>query len=287
MSAKSRWTCEQLQRNVFSIDIPLKRNGEWEAWVFIASDIHLDSKHCNRKLLQKHLELAQERSAPIIFTGDNFDAMQSRGDKRHQNSDLIPEMLKGSYADALVESCADWLKPFARSIAIIGDGNHESSFRQKLEVDLNQRLIGYLNILVGSKIKFGNYAGWVLFNFRGKERNQRRKVLHYHHGSGYTSQAAYKRASAMWPDSDICTYGHDHKSAIFYEDRDRISTHGVQFQDQQMHLKLGTYKNAYADGSSGYEVERGHGVRGLGGYFLKFTWDRPSQRVIMEPFKAQ
>lgn len=282
----SHWACEQLQSNVFRINIPLRRHKDWEFWVFLASDIHLDSKHCNRKLLKKHLELAQERGAPIIFTGDNFDAMQSRGDKRHEKSDLLPEMIKGTYHDSLIEVCSNWLKPFARSIAIMGDGNHETNVRKSLEIDLNQRLIGYLNILTGSKIHFGNYAGWIFYCFKdGTQLHS--KAHHYHHGSGYTSNAAKKVASALWPDANILTFGHDHKAGIHYEDRERVSIGGKQYQDSQLQIKLGTYKDAWGDGARGYEVERAHGAKSLGGYFLRFVWDRGSEEVLVEAIRAQ
>ena len=54
--------------------------------LMVISDVHWDSKDCDRKLLKKHLNSALEQDAAIIIIGDFFDLMEGRNDMRRSNT---------------------------------------------------------------------------------------------------------------------------------------------------------------------------------------------------------
>ena len=43
---------------------------KWSAYWLIISDLHFDANGCNRPLLKKHLDQAQERDAPVFIFGE-------------------------------------------------------------------------------------------------------------------------------------------------------------------------------------------------------------------------
>ena len=48
----------------------------------LMSDIHIDSRKCDRALLKKHLDQAKAEGAGVFIFGDLFDAMQGKYDPR-------------------------------------------------------------------------------------------------------------------------------------------------------------------------------------------------------------
>ena len=283
-----KWSCEQLQRSVFQLNVPFTRNSKWSFELLCISDLHLDSVHCNRKLLEKHLKEAVQRGA-IIAIGDVMDAMQGRDDRRSCKSQLMAKYNVPNMWDALVVDCADWLSPFAQNFALMSRGNHEGAVLKYHETDLIDRLIGRLNTLRKSNIQYGNYAGWVriVFKENGVNSGARFVNLNYHHGTGYSKASAAIRRGGMLPDSDICIFGDKHVRWQEWVGRDRLTNYGQQYQDRQLHLAMPSYKNEYADGSTGHVVERGYRPGVMGGWWIRFFWDRAEQRVLFETREAQ
>jgi len=67
---KKKWNAKELQ----------------EHYIFLCSDLHLDSPAHDRKLLVRELDRALELDADIIIGGDVFDALLPGDRKRHTPS---------------------------------------------------------------------------------------------------------------------------------------------------------------------------------------------------------
>jgi hypothetical protein len=57
--------------------------------------------------------------------------------------------------------------------------------------------------------------------------------------------------------------------------------------DTQTHIKMATYKEEYGDGYGGWHVETGKPPKPLGGWWLRFYWDRSEERVQYEVIRAK
>ena len=71
--------------------------------LLLMSDIHYDSKYCDRKLLKRDLDNANKENALILIAGDFFDAMQGKKDLRGSYDELRPEYKTDKYFDVIVD----------------------------------------------------------------------------------------------------------------------------------------------------------------------------------------
>lgn len=252
--------------------------------LLLLSDLHWDNPHCDRALLKKHLDTALERKATIMIFGDLFCAMQGKYDPRGSKASIRKEHNVPNYLDALVDTAIDWFKPYAQNIALITPGNHETSILRRLETDLTERLAN------GLGVARGDYSGWVLMNFyRNKVAVQ--KILSYHHGYGgggpVTKDVIQASRKAVYlPDADIVVSGHTHDRWIFPIQRVRISRYGKQTLEEQLHLKLGTYKDEYTAGN-GWAIERGMPPKATGGMWLKCSMSRDADTSTLINVSAE
>ncbi len=69
------------------------------------------------------------------------------------------------------------------------------------------------------------------------------------------------------PDADIVVSGHTHDRWIFPIEREHITARGKRVLAEQLHLKLGNYKDEFTPGL-GWSVESGHGPKSTGGVWL-------------------
>lgn len=264
------WKIEEVQRNVHLVRFP--RGKEW--WVLLLSDVHWDHVHCDRELLQRHMDQAKERKALVTCAGDFFCAMEGKWDKRAQKSELRPEFQVDEYLDALVDHATEWLTPYKDNLAVFGDGNHESSILKRHESSLLERLCARLRDR-GSKVKHGGYCGWVRFFFTEPNGRAPEAVsLFYHHGAGQDPAVTkgmieHERMAAWLRDADIVHTGHIHQ-------HNYTRTVGVslnqshQIVQKPIHwLRSGSYKDEYKAG--GYHIERNRGPRPMGGWWIKFS----------------
>jgi len=148
--------------HVIHLDVP---DTDWEQWVLLTADRHFDSKHCNRKLMKRHMDLAVQRDALVIDAGDFFDAMQGFYDPRKNYDELRPEYVATNYLDAIVTDAGKWFEPYADRFAVIAMGNHETNLERRMGTNLVQRLVQELNRR-GGQCMAGEYSGYVLFRFR-------------------------------------------------------------------------------------------------------------------------
>jgi hypothetical protein len=291
------WSIKKLQRNVVEITIDLSRNKDWEQWVLLRSDVHHDNPKCDQELEKHHLQEAIDYDAPIIDNGDLFCAMQGKWDKRADKNALREEHRGGNYFDLLVETAAEFYKPFGAQFAVLGKGNHETAVTKAHETDLTDRLASRMRAH-GSKVESSGYGGFVLFRFN--DSNQKHlgksakdsKVLYHYHGSGgggpVTRGVIQTNRMAVWsPDADIVLSGHTHDEWAVTIPRMRISSHGVVFHDEQLHIRPPGYKDAWADSDHGFETEKMLGPKSLGAAWLQFTWCSRRGRVMVDTKRAK
>ena len=241
-----------------------------EQTYLLLSDLHIDNPKCDRGLLKKHLEQAKNIGAPVFIFGDLFCAMQGKYDKRGNKQALRPEHQVVNYFDALVDTTADFFRPYQELIAFISPGNHETAILKNHETDLTARLAAQLGCAVGT------YQGWIRFQFRRETNNTRYAfLLSYHHGYGgggpVTRDVIQTARKAVYlPDADIVVSGHTHDRWIVPVPRVRLKNNGTQVVDEQLHIKLGTYKDEYTQGY-GWAVEKGFPPKSLGGVWMTLT----------------
>jgi hypothetical protein len=242
-----------------------------ECKFFVSSDWHWDNVKCNRELLKKHLDKAIEIGAFIIVTGDMLCLMQGKYDKRSSKSAVRPEHMVSNYLDAVINDCAEFLRPYAKNILLISEGNHETSVSDRHETRVLERLVERVNTLENTNIQLGTYTGYYQLCFENKN-TRRTLTVGYSHGNwgGVITKGTLSvmRYSAIMPDCELMFSGHTHDGWIMAQPRLRISSNRKKVEVvNQMHVKTGTYKEEFADGK-GWAVERIAVPKYLGGCFV-------------------
>lgn len=251
--------------------------------LLLISDVHIDAKDCDRKLLIGHLEEAKARGAGVLIFGDLFDCMGGKYDKRTTKSDLLPEYQVNNYFDAIVKDAAKILKPYAENILMIGDGNHELSVRERHETDLIQNLIDQLR----PEILHGKYSGFIRVFFERCEKRRGSFTIYYNHGSGGNSPASRgvlqsgRRQESR--EADIYVSGHNHNSWDMPRPKLVLNAECVLELTEPEHLNLGTYKNDLLSG--GFADIKEFPPPALGGYWLKFF--QKNDRTYFETVRAK
>lgn len=69
--------------------------------------------------------------------------------------------------------------------------------------------------------------------------------------------------------------------------RQRISSKGVVYHDEQLHIRPPGYKDAWGDGHGGWEVEKMLGPKALGSHWLTFKWDSNKKVIYYETRRAK
>ena len=280
MNAKNNFKVIKKSEGVFFVDMECKSPAtNQEFWCLLRSDAHHDNPHSDNRMEKRHLDEALEKKAFIIDNGDAFCAMQGKGDPRASKNDIKEEHTKGSYLDSLVSTYADFLEPYAQNIAIMGKGNHELSVYKHRETDLTERLVSLLNGRTGSHIKSGQIANWIGFRVRNESKGKRSKILaktlwlYLFHGSGGGGPVTKgvigaNRMGVVLPDANLVATGHTHDHWFLPNARARITADGTEYIDEQLHIKIPTYKNEYGVHDSGFHMEKGRPPNRLARYGL-------------------
>lgn len=264
--------------NVLTVRVNVDATEDFEQWVLLTTDVHLDNPKCDQALHRKHLLQAVERNAGIIDAGDLFCAMQGKYDKRSNKSDIRPEHQGGDYLDALVRTASEHLSIAANNLWVIGRGNHESSIKNKHETDLTERLVALIRAKhPGSPVTAGGYTGWVRFLFNMNKTRRRSMRLWYCHGWGgggpvtiNTIQAA-NRMPMMVEGADIIFTGHVHERWCAEKMFVRLNEAGRVEHGTRLIVQGSTYKEDYQDGKGGWHVETGKPPKPIGAWWLRFT----------------
>ena len=245
---------------------------EGEFRMFVTSDVHFDSVHCDRVQFFKDLDTAIRMDADIFINGDLFDAMQGRFDPRRDMSHLRPEYRREDYYDYIVKDTANQLEPYASRIILMTRGNHELSVLKNANTDVIARLAERLNEKQEHQIATGGYGGAIMIGYD----DDYICPIKYFHGSGGEAPVTRgaiqtNRQAVFLPDYQVVLNGHSHNSYWIPISRERVTKDGHHYYDLQHHVRTPGYNMAYGDGSGGWEVTRGGVPKPVGGAMLFFS----------------
>lgn len=243
-------------RNVISLYLEDSATADYRRKLLLMSDIHYDSKYCDRKLLKRDLDRAITDDGYVFIAGDFFDAMQGKKDMRGSYDELRPEYRTDKYFDVIVDDAYEFLKPYQKQLIMFGYGNHETSVIRHQQTDLLSRLTGALNSGQDHKVQTGGYGGWVRLMFHSGKTPRGSLTYWYHHGKGASAIVTDgimddKRTAAVIPDADICHYGHNHKEYVHTVARVRLSGKGLPERADQLHVRTPGYKSAHLQDDDG------------------------------------
>ncbi len=254
---------------------------DWEQWVLLLSDNHHDSPYCDRKLEKKHLDLALERDALILFGGDVFDAMGGRYDPRRSAEGVRPEDNQSDYLDQIVKHAAEDYGPYAKNIVMVGMGNHEAGILQHNNTNLTSSLVHDLNSDYKGRVIPASMEGWVLFRFKIRKTIRRTIYLYWHHGADGASPVtrgmiSTARQAVYLPDANIVWNGHNHQDYYTGTSRRRCNHNGVTTFDVQHFIRTPGYKDELgkpAHMAPGYAERKQFAPTPRGCAWLRFTND--------------
>ena len=281
-----------------------EKSPEWEQWGLLTADRHIDNPATDLDLQREHLLQAQERDAFVLDFGDLFDAMQGKSDRRSSKRDLHArfaaqgvdpedEDASRSYLNALVDYAGQFFAPFVDNIALIGQGNHESSVDNKLEYDLQDGLIHELNRIGAHKVIRGGYRGWIRFMFQdangGLRMSKRGYYTHGYGGGGPVTKGVIQasRKAVYLANADYVFGGHIHEQWIFPIQRVRLTESGKEVCDKQYHVQLPTYKEEFLNKSGGFHHEKGGPPKPLGAWWIRFYWSKRDQTIKAQFIEAE
>ena len=239
-------------QEVHTIDLGINLKGAKQSFLLM-SDIHLDSKKCDRNLFKKHLDYAKNKGSGILIFGDLMDLMQGKNDKRGSKSSIRKEYLLAPYFDAVVQDATEFLLPYADNIKLITYGNHETAIIRHNETDALNSLIFNLNTKkkpTDSRIFKGAYNGYVRIRsqYSTDKGRSHEKYIKYHHGAGGNAPVtggaiSQSRAAGMWPDADIVVMGHIHQYNMRVITTEKIGRDYKIKRHDQYHLRTSSYKH--------------------------------------------
>jgi predicted phosphodiesterase len=249
-----------------------------EQTLLLISDVHYDSKSCERELLKQSLDKALEKNAIILFNGDFFDMMQSRNDKRSMKGSLRKEYLGDNYFDLVIEDAYEFLKPYAKNILVMADGNHETAITKNYETNPLERLCYMLRKEGGSNTQHTGYQGWLVISFN-HQGNNAAYYIKMHHGSGGNARVTkgiieHNRMGTYVEGADLIWLGHTHTQYCVHSTIERITSSNVYNVDlhKVYHIRTGCWKQEYKEG--GWAVEKGFGPSEIGGYWVEIIMKR-------------
>mgnify|MGYP001110069914 CR=1 FL=1 len=210
-----------------TLEIPSKSTQRLS--VMLTSDVHFDSVICDLELFTKHLQLAEEKQAPVLIAGDLLDAMQGKWDPRRQPEKLKEQYKVSAYYDAIVMDIARYLAKFDIPIYILALGNHETGVLRHSNTDLLGNVAYQLRVEHGKKAVAMGYWGYLRFQFRyNKGSHNASKTLYWYHGvsngAPVTKGMIQANRQAVWiHDADFVLNGHNHKSYTTPQPIERIN----------------------------------------------------------------
>ena len=137
--------------------------------ILLVSDVHFDSRDCNRELLKKHFDEIKKQNGLIFCFGDWFDVMGCHKDPRSKGQDVRPEYLKQdkAYLDLIIQDSFEFLKDYP--IAFMSYGNHETAIIKHRDTDILNTLI-FLLRNSGKQVYKGGYSGYISFKCKSHEQ---------------------------------------------------------------------------------------------------------------------
>ena len=295
-SPGSLWTVEKLSRNVHRVTMLCDTAHQFEWHGLLSSDRHHDNAHTDQDMERRHLDEIVRRKGGVIDCGDLHCSMQGKWDPRADRSALRPEYQAGDYLDALVREAVKFYTPYADRFVVIGRGNHETAIHKRHETDLTERLCaGLSNGPV--PVYSGGYGGYVLFRCITKKGGSYSFKIRYFHGSGGGAMMTHgvldtRRHASIYPDADMVITGHSHHHWVVPIARERLRQFAGKSEvtiDEQLHVRIGTYKNEHGDGFGGWAIEKGLPPKGLGAVWMRLhiAGKQGDYRLAAEVTRAQ
>jgi predicted phosphodiesterase len=250
----------------------------------LISDVHFDSKKCNRAALKRTMDEAMEREAGILIFGDWLDVMGHKYDPRSGKSDIRAEYATSNYFENVVDDSVAFLLPYASNLLLISQGNHELAVRKRHEIDLLSIMAYKLKAEAGWSGMIGGYEGWIQFRQRRNQHAAITRTMFFTHGTGGNSPvtrgtiATNRRQVNI--DADIFVSGHIHTQWSMPINRRVLNDKGNEELREVLHLQLGTYKESHLD-RNGWEAMKGFAAPNIGGYWLKFGFGKGDQSEIL------
>jgi hypothetical protein len=246
------------------------------ATLLFLGDLHLDNPKADRAALKRILDEAVAREAAVLLLGDVFDAMQGSGDRRGTKKDLMAKYTgRDDYLTALVEDVSEFLRPYARNIWVVLQGNHESSVARHYGVHLEQLLAYELN-KAGGSVTVPGYQTYAQVGLKFGENQTGAGTIpfwiaHGHGGGGEVTKGVIQaqRRAVTYPDARFVVSGHIHSSYFVAHEQHRLSQNGQPYNTEQEHYVVGAWKNEHQP-QQGWWVEKGRGPRMPSGWWATF-----------------
>jgi hypothetical protein len=264
-----RWSVEHHGRNVHAVKIARPNCRDFSQWILLIADNHIDSTAARNDILTRLLAEAVQRDAVVIGVGDQLDLMQGVADKRGSKAALRSTLLSDNYFDRVIDQAADLLAPYASHIAVLADGNHETSWRRFHESCPTTNLVRAIKDRAHSPVGAGGYGGWIVFQIKLGNLNMTYRVR-YQHGTGggnspMTMGMLDARRMYSWIEgADSIIISHNHASNVAGIAREYLSTQNGIYKVETRYadfIRVGTTKAAWEKsmGAAGWEVEKGFG----------------------------
>jgi len=260
-----------------SFDTEIRQPYYYQPFLLL-SDVHYDSPYNQTKLLKKHLDQAKQSGAIIFIFGDWFDIMGTHGDPRSKANEISSRYLSRdfSYLDMVIEDSADFLRPYAKNIALIGDGNHETKIKQKHDTDPLKRLINLLEE-ENPAIQHAGYSGFLELNEilqTGNSSVNSLSTIHFHHGFGGSAPRSKGTLNVdleamQYPGVDFLVRGHIHQKWLMESSVQITVTKAGSIKKRGVtYIQLSSYLDSYDQGQGGFAIEKNLRPAAPGGYWL-------------------
>ena len=148
-----------------------------------------------------------------------------------------PEHLGSNYFDLVFSEAAEWLAPFASTILMMSDGNHETAVLNNNEIDPLGNVARLMRDRYKSPVEHMRYQGFIWFTFyqpgaNGTTSHTRRTTLFFHHGAwgGIITKGTMGggRYASIAPDADLVVNGHNHERSAVSHPCYRLTAKGKQ-----------------------------------------------------------
>jgi UDP-2,3-diacylglucosamine pyrophosphatase LpxH len=252
----------------------------------LISDVHWDAIDCDRRLLKKHLDEAVATDSMVLINGDLFDLMQGRNDRRGGKGSIRPEFKVANYFDAVIEGAIEWFAPYAKHIAFVGYGNHESSCLKHNEIDPIAMFCNGLKFRHGSPVQIGQYEGYIQIGMTRNGSNSKHNFfIYYHHGfggGGVVTKGVIQnqRKDASVEGVDCVWMGHVHELYHMVSVKDAVCrVKSKPIQRWVHHVRTASYKLEHEKGE-GWHSERGAPPKPMGGYWLELVLRRTQEDYV-------
>lgn len=268
------WEVEHHGRNIHVLNCSAPSVAKFEQWILLLSDVHIDNPSCQRHVLTRLLKQAVARRAAIFSNGDMLDLMQGFSDPRASKAALKvfrSALLSEHYFDSVIDSTADYLCSAECDYAgtnfiTLGDGNHETGFQKRREVDCNAHLSRAIKSRCVSSVSAGGYHGYLRVKIKtGVNAFQYLTwTMKYHHGSGgggLSGGTLDARRVFTYVNADLAVMGHNHASNQVGLATEVLSSAKGIYEIKQKFVefcRIGTLKDEWH--SNGWAVERGAGT---------------------------